>query len=93
MGKCSLFMTEQLRLQQFLGDGATVDRYKSIVVTETVPMQSANQQLLACTGFTSHQHGAVRGRNLLKDPEDLGKDGAVPDDTVQIKRHLSSVIA
>ena len=62
-GEGALAVAEQLALQQFLGDGATVDRHEQAALALRTVVQAARHQLLAGAAFAGDQHGGAGGRD------------------------------
>ncbi len=55
-GEGALLVTEELRLQQFAGNGRGVERDEGLAGTRGMLVQGAGDQFLAGTGFTRDQH-------------------------------------
>src|SRR4029453_3382998 len=58
--KCALFMTEQLRLEQRIGNRRAVDGDKRPFRTAAERVQCSGEQLLAGAAFPFQQHGGIR---------------------------------
>ncbi|MNX96249.1 hypothetical protein D3C86_1285590 [compost metagenome] len=65
-GKGSFLVTEQLGLDQVLGNRAAVDRNKGFTVTLGLPVQSAGHQLFAGAAFTANQNRRLSGRQFAQ---------------------------
>ena len=65
-------MTEQLALEELLGDGAAVEVDERAGGARAVPVQVARHQLLSRTGLSVDQHGGRAAlRHLVEALEDL----------------------
>jgi hypothetical protein len=62
---------EQLRFQQGVGQGSTVDRNKRPFATGTQFVEGAGDEFLAGAGFAGDQYGAGAGRDRREDFEDV----------------------
>ena len=66
-GERAPFVSEQLALEQDLGERRAVDRQKRFGGTGALPVNGARHQLLPCSAFSGDQHCGGRGR----DPRNL----------------------
>ena len=64
-GKCSLFVTEQLALQQPGGNRGTIEFHEGPLPSIAEIVQGPRDQLLPAARFTEYQHGRTGGRDGL----------------------------
>jgi len=74
-GEGALFMTEQLRLDQALGEGAAIDGDEGAGMAVTERMDMPGDQFLAGTGFADHQHAGVARGDLFQVGEQVARLG------------------
>ena len=72
-------MTEQLALEQRLGDGAAVDRDEAAAAARRRVVDRARDELLAGAGLADEEHGGGRLRGLVEQAEHLLHDRARAD--------------
>ena len=82
VGERSLDVAEELRFQQRLGNGRTVDLDERHVALRAAMVHGAGDQLLARAGFAGDQHRAARRRHQLDAMDHIGDRAAVADDAV-----------
>src|SRR5438105_15817724 len=75
----TLFVAEQLGLQQGLRDRPAVDRDERLVAPGPVRMDRHGEQLLACAALALDQHCRVSLGDARHDAEDLPHGGRVSD--------------
>src|SRR5690606_16841415 len=78
-GECALLMTEQLGVDQLLGNGPTVDRHERAVGPPRLVVQAARHQLFARAAFTSDQNRGIAWGNLVDQVPQLSCRLALPD--------------
>jgi len=64
-------MPEQFRFKQIFRESAAVDGDEWMVLTITVKMQAARDQLLPCSALSLNQYGAVGIGDLVNETIDL----------------------
>ena len=62
-GERALLVSEQLRLEQGLGDRRAVDRHERPCPSGTVPVNGARGQLLAGSALADQEHGGLAARH------------------------------
>src|SRR4030095_11393520 len=74
----ALLVTEQLRLEQRLGDGATVDGHERARLSRAVRMDGLGEEFFTCSALALDEHRRIRLRHARDDGEDLahGRRGA-----------------
>ena len=74
----ALLVTEQLGLEQRLGDGATVDGYEGARLSRAVRMDGLGEEFLTGAALTLDEHRRIRLRHARDGGEDLahGRRGA-----------------
>src|SRR5438445_9713194 len=82
-GKCALFVTKQLRLQQVLRQRAAIDRDEGMMLPVAVEMQTARDQLLASAAFSLDQNGAVSIGDFIDEIVNLLHLPARADDVLE----------
>ena len=77
-GEGAAAVTEELALEQRLGQCGTVDGDEGFAGAGARPVNAAGDQLLAGPGLSFHEHRDGRARRALHEPEDLrhGRTGA-----------------
>jgi len=63
-GESAALMTEELGLNEGLGQGRTVDLDQGASISRRVPMDEFRNQFFAGARFTSHEDGCLRRRYL-----------------------------
>jgi hypothetical protein len=76
-------MTEQLGLEQLLGDRAAVHGDEHPIRPPAVVVEGSSDQLLAGPALAGHQHGAVGVCDPLDDVEDALEPRGIADDPVE----------
>ena len=83
-GERAAHVTEELRLEQRLGDGAAVDRHEPLRAPRAVVMNGVRDELLAGAGFAGDEDRAARLRHRLEQREQLLHRGALADDALEL---------
>ena len=79
-------VTEQLALDERLGDGAAVDRDEGAVGAGTVRVNQAREDLLARPGLAGEQHGSIAGGDARASRANGGDRGARTVDEPRVGR-------
>src|SRR5262249_23661235 len=66
-GEGPALVTEQLTLQQGIGDGRTVDGHEGPLVAARVSMEGLSDEFLAGAALAGDEHGDVAGGGLADD--------------------------
>ena len=72
-------MTEELALNQALGDGATVDGHEGIAQTGREGVDETGHHLFARATFAQQQHGCVGGGHLTDDLDHAAQGSRIAD--------------
>jgi hypothetical protein len=87
-GEGSLLVTEQLRLQEVLGEGGAVDRHERVRGPRAVGVDGPRDELLARAGLAGDQDVGLRARRLLHQLEYARHRRAGPDQALEAERLL-----
>ena len=68
-GECSLDMTEELGLEQFFGNGSTIDRHQGLAGPATVVVKGLGDQFLTGAALAGDENGALGIRHLFDQGE------------------------
>ena len=77
-------MPEELRLQQGLGNGRTVDLDERHFPLRAAIVHGAGDELLARAGLARDQHRAAGGRYQLDDPDHIGDGATATDESIPV---------
>ena len=89
----ALAMTEQLGLQQVLGNGAAVDGDERPVGPVPVGVDHLGHQLLAGAALAVDEHGQARGSRLLGDLQRLEQLGVLAEGAFEDEAALDQALA
>src|SRR5690349_1084556 len=78
----SLLMSEQLALQERLGDRGAIDRDEGLASPRTQAMDRVSEQLLAGSAFAEQENRHVSRSDPFHAPENLQHLRAAADDAV-----------
>jgi hypothetical protein len=87
-----LLVSEQLGLQELLGQRGAIDRHEGPGRPGAVGVNGAGDELLSRAGLAQDQDVRLRARRLPDELEDLGHGGATTDDVLQTQ-HLLELLA
>src|SRR5690554_2309285 len=90
-GEGALFMAEQLRLNQLLGNGAAVDRDEGPGSPQGLTVQGLGDQLFAGPAFTADQYRCVGGRDACDETLQMARLLAVAEDELLRPRTAAHV--
>ena len=86
VGKCAALVSEELRLEQVLGDRRAVDCDERLLRIRAGIVNTAREQLFSGAGFAQQQHRrARRARDAMSQGEGLGNRRAAPEDVLKAK--------
>src|SRR5690606_41648226 len=90
-GGGALFMAEQLRLNQLLGNGAAVGRDEGPGSPQGLTVQGLGDQLFAGPAFTADQYWCVGGRDACDETLQMARLLAVAEDELLRPRTAAHV--
>ena len=91
-GEGSLFVAEQIRLDQIFRHRAAIDRNERLRPPLAGAVDRARDELLADAGFAGDQYRDARGRCLLRHAQRRLHGGALGDDVLEAERAGAAVL-